>query len=126
TAVAVLQRDGTDHVAIDIGGDWAERLEHAELPAAAPGRQHGLDDGDADARLGAEAADPARAGIEVAPGAALGCQGVMVAVILADAIAQLAIGAGDAELLDPAMLVGRYGLAGELPAQPVIFLGEND
>src|SRR5690606_10455767 len=46
--------------------------------------------------------------------------------ILADAVAQLAIGAGDAELLDPGMLIGRHGLARELAAEPVEFLGEND
>src|SRR5690606_28974224 len=49
-----------------------------------------------------------------------------VAVVLADAVAQLAIAAGDAELLHPGMLVGRHGLARQLTAEPIEFLAHDD
>src|SRR5690606_4596303 len=118
-AIAMPERHRAHGIAIGIGSDRAIGLQYGETPAAAPGQEHGFDDGDADTRFGAEAADPAGAGIEIAPGAARFGQGIMVAIVLADAVAQLAIGAGDTELFDLRMLVGWHGLAGELAAQPV-------
>src|SRR5690606_4031088 len=94
--------------------------------APAPRRQHGSEDSKAPARLGAKPADPAGARIEIAPGAAFGRQRIMIAIVLADAVTQLAVAAGDAELLNPRMLVGRHGLAGQLATQPVEFLAHDD
>src|SRR5688500_1933828 len=50
----------------------------------------------------------------------------MVPVVLAYALTQAAVAGGDAELFDPAMLIGRHGLAGELAAEPVILLGQDN
>src|SRR6185295_2674155 len=49
-------------------------------------------------------------------------QRIVVAIVLADAVTERPIGAGNAELLDPAVLVGWHRLAGHLPADPVVFL----
>ena len=70
-AVAMGQRHGAHAVAIDVGRDRPIGLQHRQPAAAAVGHQHRLHHRQPDARLVAEAADPAGAGIEVAPGAAL-------------------------------------------------------
>ena len=49
----------------------------------------------------------------------------MRAVVRADPVAQRAVGRGAAAALDPAVLVGRHGLARELPAEPVGRLREH-
>ena len=50
----------------------------------------------------------------------------MIAIILADGIPVVAIGAGAAELLDPGMLVRRNALGGELAADPVCLFRQDD
>jgi hypothetical protein len=50
----------------------------------------------------------------------------MVAVVAPHAVAKPAITRGAAELLDPRVLIGRHGLAGELPADPIGFFGQYD
>jgi hypothetical protein len=74
----------------------------------------------------AETADRALPRIEVR--AAVGCagQGVPLAVVGADRVPQLSIGGCAAELLDPGVLVGWYGLGGELPAETASLLCEDD
>ncbi len=89
------------------------------------GGQHFLQDGQGDARFVTQTGHLAVAGIELFDGPRLSGQGVVAAVVFADAAAQVAIGAGGAELLDPGVFVGRHGLLGELAAEPVGFLGEQ-
>jgi hypothetical protein len=43
----------------------------------------------------------------------------------AHALAEAAIAQGAAELLDPGVLVGRHGLAGKLPPEPIGLLDED-
>ena len=102
-------------------------LEQAQQPAAGGiGGQHGGQHGQGDPRLVAELRDAAVAGVERSRLAGLGGQGVMAAVILADAPPQGPVGGIDAELLDPGVFVGRDGLRGELAADPVGRLGQDD
>src|SRR5205814_1962998 len=78
-----------------------------------------------DARFVAEAADAAVTGIEGTLGARRGGQGVPAPVVVANVVAELAVGAGAAELLDPRVLVGRHGLRCELTADPIGLLGHD-
>ena len=53
-------------------------------------------------------------------------QRIVAPVVVADAVAQRPVAGGDAELLDPGCSSGGHGLAGELPAEPVVLLGQDD
>ncbi|CAM5495478.1 hypothetical protein SVIOM342S_01811 [Streptomyces violaceorubidus] len=122
----VLQGDGAHDIVVGLGGHRPVLGEDGE-PSGCPVRgEHALQDGEGDARLVAELADPAGARVEVGEGGGLGAQGVPLPVVLADALAQSPVGGGGAELFDPRVLVGRHGLAGELAADPVRLLGQDD
>ena len=124
-AVSVAQRDGAHRVALRVGSHRSVGLQHRQLAARAPGQQHGIQHRQPHARLGTYAADPAAARVQVAPGASAFGQRIVVAVELAYADAQRALRACDAEALDPAMFVRRYGLAGELATDPVVFFAHH-
>src|SRR5271165_4609335 len=51
---------------------------------------------------------------------------IMIAIILANGVSVIAIGARAAELLDPRMLVRRHALGGELAADPIGLFCKND
>ena len=77
--------------------------------------------------LVAEPAYPALPGVEF-PASAAGRVGERIpgAVVVADRLAERAVRTGRAELLDPRVLVGGHTLAGQLAAEPVGLLRQQD
>ncbi|GAB4000701.1 hypothetical protein GCM10029992_33470 [Glycomyces albus] len=122
----MFELDGLDAVAVGLGGDGPVGLEEPEPARAEVRGEHGLQDGEGHARLVAEPGDVPAAGVEVPFGAGGLGERVVPPVVVPDPVAQAPVGGGDAELLDPRGLVGRDRLAGELAADPVVFLGEDD
>ena len=74
----------------------------------------------------AQSADRAAPRIELGPASRAVGQRIVLSVVAADAVAQFTVAAGDPELLHPAVLVRRHRLAGQLPAEPGVLLGEDD
>ncbi|ODA72355.1 hypothetical protein APS67_003532 [Streptomyces sp. AVP053U2] len=122
----VLQGDGTDQVAAGVGGDGPGVGQHGEPAGGDVRGEHRLQDGDGDARLVAELADAAGPGVEQRQGPRFGAQRIPLPVVGADRFAQRPVGGRDTELLDPRVFVRRDGLRGELAADPVGLLGEDD
>lgn len=130
TAVAaarVGEGDGPYSVVVArLRGHRAVLGQQREQPGGAVRGDHRLHHRERDARLVAQLADAARTRIEGALGQRLGTQRVPLAVVVADGLAQGAVRGGGAELLDPRVLVRRDRLRGELAADPVRLLGEDD
>src|SRR5690606_15042659 len=100
--------------------------QDGQRAAARVRRDHGLQHGERHTWLVAQTRDDTRARVEMDRRARVRRERVVPAVIAPDALAKLAIGAGAAELLDPAMFVRGNALRGELAADPVGFLREDD
>ena len=122
---ARAQRDRGDPVAVGLGGHRRVLEQDVRRPAAVR-REHRLEHRERDARLVAEPRHEAGARVELRRQPAPRRSAGSGAVVRADAVAQRAVGRGDAEPLDPGVLVGRHGLAGELAADPVGRLGQHD
>jgi len=124
-ACAVAKGDGADAVAVDVGPDGAGLGEQGELSGGEIRLQHRVEHGERDARLVGERRHRAAAGVEPRVGARRGQERVVVAVVLADALAEGAPGSGAAEHFDPGMFVRRHRLRGELAADPAGLLGHD-
>ena len=73
-----------------------------------------------------EAADVALARIPIHGVARFVGERVVAAVIIAHAVGEAHIGGAGAALIDPGIFIGRDGLGGELPADPVGFFAHDD
>ena len=113
-------------IAVDGGADRRVAQQHLQPLLGQRGSEHRVQDGERDPRLMAEPRHRARAGVErgLEPGAV--GQREVRAVVRADPVAQPAVRRRAAAPLDPAVLVRRHGLAGELAAEPVGGLGHHD
>jgi hypothetical protein len=100
--------------------------DDAQAAGGAVRGEHRLEHRERDARLVRERADPARARVEVGPRAGGGGQREVLPVVGTDAVAQPPVVRGDAEALDPRVLVRRHRLGRELSAEPAPGLGEDD
>jgi len=116
---------GAQIVPVRFDGDGPVTQQNIDLLAGAKGRQHFFQHGQGHARLVTQPADMAPAGVEVHDLAGLEPQRVVAAVVVADALGEAAVGVGAAGGLDPRVLVRRDGLGGELPADPIGFLGHD-
>ncbi len=72
-----------------------------------------------------EAGDASVAGIEVPTLMGIPVEGVIPPIKFSNAVPKLSVTAGSSELLDPGMLIGRDGLSGQLPPDPIGFFGKN-
>ena len=118
-AVRAVERDGVDAVAARVGAHGAVAQQQLQAPARERGREHRQEHGERHARLVAQPRHGARARVELRRQPRGVGQRVVDAVVRADPVAQRAVGRRAAAALDPAVLVGRHGLAGQLPAEPV-------
>ena len=119
------ERDGGHPVAIGRRGDGAAALQQCDPAGRAVWREHLLQHTDGDARLMAQLRHPAGAGVEVGAIAGSVDQRIAPPVDVADAVAQCAVAGGDAELLDPGVLVRRHRLRGQLATDPRELLGQD-
>jgi hypothetical protein len=90
------------------------------------GCEHFGQDRKRDARLVAKSRDSAPARIEKRVGEGLGRERIMPAIVVPNALTEGLVPGVPAELLDPDVLIWRNGLGGELSADPVRRLREND
>src|SRR3954447_7383468 len=97
-----------------------------ELAVAEIGQEHGFEHADRHAKLVREPGHRAVAGIEIGACAGLLRERIVVPVVVAHSGAVVEVTAGAAELLNPGVFIRRDGLSGELPADPIGFLGEHD
>jgi hypothetical protein len=123
---AVAQPDGQHVVAVRRGRRRRVTEQHAHAARRAMRREQRLDRRERGARLVRERADVARAGVELRAGARRGRERVVRPVMRADRVAQAPVARGHAEALDPWVLVGRDGLAGQLAAEPGALGDEDD
>ncbi len=121
-----LDAHGTHPVAVGIGCYGRVAQQNGDAAGAHVGRQHLLQYGERDARLVGEAGDRAIAGIQVPARPGVRGKRVVAPVECANAVPKFPIQAGAAEGLDPGILIGRDGLGGELAADPIGFLGNDD
>ena len=122
----IFQGNGAYAVAIAFGADRDMAEQDIKLAAGAVGREHGFDDRQANARLMAEAADIALARVPVHGLPRLVRQGIIAAVIIADAIREAHVAGCGAALINPGVLIGRDSLGGKLAADPVGFFAHDD
>ena len=123
---SVADHHGADPIALDLRADRFV-LEQAEQPAAGGiGSQHGRQYGQRHGWLVAELRDASVAGVQGSGRSRLGGHRIMAAVIVPDSLSERPIGGIGAELLDPGMFVGGHGLRGELSADPIGRLGQDD
>ena len=95
-------------VHLHVDGDGAG--EHGEEARRAVRREHLLDDRYGGSGLVAQLRDPPRSGVQSRVRCCRRAKRVGAAVVVADPLAHGAVAGGDAELLDPGMLVRRDGL----------------
>jgi hypothetical protein len=100
--------------------------EQPQLPGTDKRRQQLVEHRKRDPRFVAEPGHAAIARVEPGRVTRRRGQGVMPQVVRTDAIAEFTVTARAAESLDPWVLVGRDGLRGDLPADPVGRLGADD
>lgn len=122
----VIDLCGTDQLMMDVEGGNRGVMPDLETAAGDIGSEHRLEDGEANAGFMAERGDPAIAGIELRFDFVFGAERVVAAVVIADAFAESAVGAGATEVLDPTVFVGRDTLGGELAADPFGLFEEDD
>ena len=119
--------DGGDGRAVAPGADGPGVGVDPQAAGLDLGLEHAAEGGQAGARLEAEAAHPAVAGIEEGGGLRLSGERVAVPVVVADPLAELVVEGGGPAALDVLMLVeGRDALRGALAAEPGGLLGEAD
>ena len=121
----VEERHGGHAVAVGRGGHGLPAQADVHAAGGHVGRQHRVQHGEGHPGLVADGRHGPAAGVQVSLRACLGGQRVVVAVVPAHEVAEAAVAAGASVLLDPRVLVGRHGLAGELAADPVGLLGHH-
>ena len=96
------------------------------FPSCHERREHLVQRRQSHARFVAELRNAPTAGIQIRPAARLGREREIALVVIADAGAQIEIAPRAAEGFDPGVFIRRHGLRGELPADPIGFLRQND
>ena len=121
----VADDDGAHAVPVDVGAHELVLEEQAQAPSGHVGSQQLVEGREAREGVAAQLGHEAPAGVEPRILASSRREPAVVAVVGADPLAQLAVGAVRAPGLDPGVLVGGDRLAGQLATEPQVGLHEE-
>ena len=122
----LLKNHRLDTVSLDGCGDGAMTKQDRQSPIGDMRSQQGFENSQGQPGFMAQTGNPSPARINPRHGPRGGIQWKVPEKPLSDFITKLAVTSGATRLLDPRMLIGRYGLRSELPSDPQGLLRQHD
>ena len=122
----LLKNHRLDAVSLDGCGDGPMTEQDRQPPIGDMRSQQGFENSQGQPRLMAQTGNPSPARINPCHGPRGGIQWKVPEKPLSDFITKLTVTPGATRLLDPRMLIGRYGLRSQLPPDPQGLLRQHD